>query len=38
MECHHQVLKIWEQAIIPKNHLSAAYSPEKLNTMADLES
>ena len=38
MECHHQVLKIWEWAIIHKNHLSAAHIPGKLNTVADNES
>ena len=38
MECHHQVLKIWEWAIIHKNHLSAAHIPGKLNTFADKES
>ena len=38
MECHHQVLKIWEWAIIHKNHLSAAHIPGKLNTVADKES
>ena len=32
MECHHEVLKIWEWAIIHKNHLSAAHIPGKLNT------
>ena len=29
MECHHQGLKIWEWAIIHKNHLSAAHIPGK---------
>ena len=38
MECHHEVLKIWEWAIIYKNHLSAAHIPGKLNTVADKES
>ena len=38
MECHHQVLKIWEWAIIHKNHLSAAHIPGKLNTVTDKES
>ena len=38
MECLHQVLKIWEWAIIHKNHLSAAHIPGKLNTVADRES
>ena len=38
MECHHQVLKIWEWAIIHKNHLSAAHIPGKLNAVADKES
>ena len=37
MECHHQVLKIWEWAIINKNHLLAAHIPGKLNTVADKE-
>ena len=32
MECHHKVLKIWEWAIIYKNHLSADHIPGKLNT------
>ena len=32
MECHHEVLKIWERAIIYKNHLSAAHILGKLNT------
>ena len=32
MECHHEVLKIWEWAIIYKNHLSAPHIPGKLNT------
>ena len=32
MECHHEVLKIWEWAIIHKNYLSAAHIPGKLNT------
>ena len=27
MECHHQVLKVWEWTIILKNHLSAAHIP-----------
>ena len=30
-----QVLKIWEWAIIHKNHLSAALIPGKLNTVID---
>ena len=38
MECHHQVLKIWEWAIINKNHLSAAHIPGKLKTVAENES
>ena len=38
MECHHQVLKIWEWAIIHKNYLSAPHIPGKLNTVADKES
>ena len=38
MECHHEVLKIWEWAIIYKNHLSAAHIPGKLNTVIDKES
>ena len=38
MECHHQVPKIWEWAIIHKNHLSAAHIPGKLNTVANKES
>ena len=38
MECHHQVLKIWEWAIIHKKHRSAAHIPGKLNTVADKES
>ena len=38
MECHHEVLKILEWAIIYKNHLSAAHIPGKLNTVADKES
>ena len=38
MECHQKVLKIWEWAIIYKNHLSAAHIPGKLNTVADKES
>ena len=38
MECHHQVLKIWEWAVINKNYLSAAHIPAKLNTVADKES
>ena len=38
MECHHEVPKIWERAIIYKNHLSAAHIPGKLNTVADKES
>ena len=39
MECHHEVLKIWEWEIIYKNHLlSAAHIPGKLNTVADKES
>ena len=37
MECHPEVLKIWEWAIIYKNHLSAAHIPGKLNTVADKE-
>ena len=35
MECHYEVLKIWEWVIIDKNHLSAAHIPGKLNTVAD---
>ena len=35
MTCRHQFLKIWEWAIIHKNHLSVAQVPEKLNTVAD---
>ena len=38
MECHHEVLKIWERAIIYKNHLSAAHIPGKLNTVVGKES
>ena len=38
MKCHHQVLTIWEWAIIHKNHLSAAHIPGKTNTVADKES
>ena len=38
MACHHQILKIWEWAIIHKNCLLAAHIPEKLNTVADKES
>ena len=38
MECHHQVLKIWEWEIIHKNHLSAAHIPGKVKTVADKES
>ena len=38
MEYHHQVLKIWEWAIIHKNHLSAAHIPGKLSTVVDNES
>ena len=38
MECHHQVLNIWEWAIIHKSHLSVAHIPGKLNTVADKES
>ena len=38
IESHHEVLKIWEWAIIYKNHLSAAHIPGKLNTVADKES
>ena len=38
MECHHQVLKIWEWAIIHKNHLSAAHILGKLNTVSDKKS
>ena len=38
MECHHEVLKIWEWAIVYKNHLSAAHIPGKLNKVADKES
>ena len=38
MECHHEVLKIWEWEIIYKNYLSAAHIPGKLNTVADKES
>ena len=37
MECHHQVLKILEWAIIHKNHLSVAHISGKLNTVADKE-
>ena len=37
-ECHHQILKIWEWAIIHKNRLSAAHIPGKLNTVAEKES
>ena len=37
-ECHHEVLKIWEWAIIHKNLLSAAHIPGKLNTVANKES
>ena len=33
MECHHQVLRIWEWAISHKNHFSAAHTPGKLNTV-----
>ena len=38
MECHQQVLKIWEREIINKNHLSVAHIPGQLNTLADKES
>ena len=38
MECPYQVLKIWEWAIIHKNHLSTAHIPVKLNTVTDKES
>ena len=38
MECRDQVLKIWEWAIIHKNHLSAAHILVKLNTFAEKES
>ena len=38
MEFHHEVLKIWEWAIIYKNNLSAAHIPGKLNTVAEKES
>ena len=38
MECHHEVLKIWEGAIIHKNHLSTTHIPVKLNPVADKES
>ena len=38
MECYHQVLKIWEWAIIYKNRLSAAHILGKLNRVADKES
>ena len=34
---HYEVLRIWEWAIIHKNHLSAAHIPWKLNTVADKE-
>ena len=37
-ECHHQVLKTWQWAIIHENHLSAAHIPGKLNTVGDKES
>ena len=37
-ECHHEVLKTWEWAIIHKNLLSAAHIPGKLNTVANKES
>ena len=37
MECHHQVLKIWEWTIIYKNYLSAALILGKLNKVADRE-
>ena len=37
-ECHHQVLKIWEWAIIHKNPLSVAQIPGKLSTVAFMES
>ena len=38
MECHYQVLEIWEWAIIHKNHRSAAPISGKLNTVVDKES
>ena len=38
MECHHEVLKICEWAIIYKIHLSAANIPGKRNTVADKKS
>ena len=38
VEYHPEVLKIWEWAIIYKNHLSTAHIPGKLNTVADKES
>ena len=37
VECHHQVLKIWEWEIIRKNHLSAAHIPGEPNTAAGKE-
>ena len=37
VECHHEVLKTWEWAIIHKNHLSAVHIQGKLNTVADLD-
>ena len=38
MECHHQVLKIWEWASLHKKHLSAAHIPGKLKRVADKKS
>ena len=38
MECHHQVIKIWEQAIIHKTNLLAVHIPGRLNTLADKKS
>ena len=38
MECHHQVLKIWEWASLHKNHLSAAHIPGKLKRVTDKKS
>ena len=38
MECHHQVLKIWEWTVIQKNYLSLAHISKKLNTVAEKES
>ena len=37
-ECHHQVLKILEWAIIHKNYLSATNISWKLDSVADKES